>query len=61
MHRCQMRANAIRHHHDEAAVIQIQPVAAANKLIIGVASKRAIWFGAKVGLIKAGHRASTKI
>jgi hypothetical protein len=33
MHRCQMRANSLRHHHDEAAVIQIQPITAANKLI----------------------------
>ena len=51
----QIRPDSLRHHHDEAPVIQIQPVTAANKLIVAIARERAIRLTAKVGLIKAGH------
>jgi hypothetical protein len=52
----QMRPDTLRHHQDETAIIHVQPITARNKLIVGVAREWAIGFGAKIGLIEAGHK-----
>jgi hypothetical protein len=40
-----MRADAVRHHHYKAAIIHVQPIAAVNEFVLGVASERAIGLG----------------
>ena len=51
----EVSAESLRHPQDETAIIHVQPVAATDQLVIGVARERAIGFAAKVRLIEAGH------
>ena len=51
----QMCANSIRHCHNEAAIVHVQPIAPTNKLVRGVPRERAVGLSAKVGFVKAGH------
>ena len=45
----QVNAQSLRHRQDETAIIHVQPVAATDQLVIGVARERAIGFAAKSG------------
>jgi hypothetical protein len=40
----QMRSDALRHHQDKRLVIHVQPIAAPDKLTVGITSERAIGF-----------------
>jgi hypothetical protein len=55
-----MRADAVRHHHDKAAIIHVLPIAAVNEFVLGVASERAIGLCAKVWFVK-GHGTTAKV
>ena len=52
----QMRPDSLRHRHDEAAVIHIQPITTPNKFIVGVSSERAVGLRTKVRFVKAGMK-----
>ena len=51
----QVFANAVDHHHNERAVIHIQPVGTADELIGAVSREWAVNIVAKVGLVKPRH------
>ena len=55
-----MRVDAVRHHHYKAAIIHVQPIAAANEFVLRVASERAIGLCAKVWFVKA-HGTTAKV
>ena len=48
-------ADAVDHHHNESAIIHIQPIRAANEFISAVSYERAINILAQVWLVKSGH------
>jgi len=52
---CQMRTNPIRHYHNDAAIIHVQPIAPTNKPIRCITRERAIGLRAKVGFVKSWH------
>jgi len=51
----QVFAYAVDHHHNESAVIHIQPVGTADELIGDVAYEWTVNIFAKVGLVKPRH------
>ncbi len=51
----QVFANAVDHHHDESAIIHIEPVGAAHELTGAVSGEGTVNIFAKVGLVKARH------
>jgi hypothetical protein len=53
---CQVRADPIDHHHNEGAVIHVQPVASSNEFIRSVSCERDIGVGTKIWFVKAGHK-----
>ena len=53
---CQVRPDAPGHHHDERAVIHVQPVRAANELVVSVANEGAIKIDGQVRFMESGHR-----
>jgi len=52
----QVRPDAPGHHHDERAVIHVQPVRAANELVVGVANEGTIKIDGQVRFMETGHR-----
>ena len=52
----QVRPDAPGHHHDERAVVHVQPVRAANELVVGVADEGTIKIDGQVGFMESGHR-----
>jgi len=52
----QVGTNPLGHHHNEGAVIHVQPVGAANELIVAVSYEWAVNVLAQVWLVKSGHR-----
>ncbi len=48
----QIFANAVDHHHDESAIIHVQPIGAADDLIGAVSGEGTVNIFAKVGLVK---------
>jgi adenosine/AMP kinase len=48
-------ADAVDHHHNEAAIIHVQPVGAADKFIGAVSRKWAVNILAQVWLVKTCH------
>jgi hypothetical protein len=53
----QVCANTVDHHHDESAIIHVQPVRAADQLISALSYKRTINIIAQVWLVKSFHDA----
>ena len=51
----QVFANAVDHHHNESAVIHIEPVGTADELIGAVSGEGAVNILAQVGLVKPRH------
>ena len=51
----QIFANAVDHHHNECAIIHIQPVGTADELIGAVSGEGTVNIFAKVGLVKPRH------
>jgi hypothetical protein len=52
----QVRPDAPGHHHDERAVIHVQPVRTADELVVGVANEGAVKTDGQVGFMESGHR-----
>src|SRR6478672_163776 len=53
----QMGADPVDHHHNEGAVIHVQPIALPNELVRSFARERAIGVSAKIWFVKGGHKA----
>jgi hypothetical protein len=51
----EVRPYPLGHRQHETAIVHIQPLVAANELVVGVAGKRAVGFAAEVRLMKARH------
>ena len=52
---CMMRPNSLRHHQNKRPIIHVQPIAAPNELIVGIAREWAVGFATKISLIETGH------
>jgi len=55
-----MCANAIDDHHNESAVVHIQPIISADQLICRVPHKWTIWIDAEVWFVKASMNRKTQ-
>lgn len=51
----QVFADAIDHHHHQGAIIHVQPIGAADELIVAISCKRAVNISAQVWLVKSCH------
>src|ERR1700724_3553310 len=51
----QVGADPIDHHHDECAIIHVQPVGAADKLVGAIANERTVGIRAEVWLVELRH------
>ena len=49
-------SDAVGHHHNERAIIHIQPIGTAHQFIVAVSHEWAVNVLAQIGLVKSGHR-----